>query len=72
MDELIRYIHAQARTAGVTLDKYDPDFIIGVIMEFLNQRNHILTPSGLKSKEELDFMEDQLQFYQANYAGDPD
>lgn len=72
MDELIRYIHNRARLAGVILDKHDPDFIMGVIMEFLNQRNHILTPSGLKSKEELDFMEDQLQFYQANYAGDPD
>lgn len=72
MDELLEHIRTRARGANLHLDQHDPDYIVGTIMTWLGNNNQILTPTGLKSKEELDFMEDQLQFYQANYAGDPD
>ena len=72
MNELLKHIRNRAVFALINLDKHDPDFIVGVIIEWLGQNNKILTPTGLRSKEELEYMEDQLQFYQANYAGDPD
>lgn len=49
MQELADYIHNRCISAGVHLDKYDPDFIIGVIMEWLNDHNAVLTASGLES-----------------------
>ena len=48
MVELCKYIHDRARSAGVTLDKYDPDFIIGVIMEWLSSHDFVLTETGLQ------------------------
>lgn len=40
-------IHREARSAGVNLDTYDPDFIIGVTMAFLAEHQAVLTPRGV-------------------------
>lgn len=40
-------IHRRARAAGVALDVYDPDFIVGVVMEFLAEHEAVLTPAGI-------------------------
>lgn len=61
MDELQNYIHMRAKAAGVILDKYDPDYILGVVMIWLGVKNQILTPTGLKSKEELDELRGQWE-----------
>lgn len=72
MDELLEHIRARARGANLHLDQHDPDYIVGTIMTWLGNNNQILTPTGLKSREELEHMEDELGWYHANYGGDRD
>lgn len=44
---LTNRIHDRARNAGVPLDTYDPDFIVGVIMSFLGDHDAVLTSHGI-------------------------
>jgi hypothetical protein len=48
MDALCEYIRMKCRDANVHLDTYDPDFILGVILEWLEKNNAKLTPTGLE------------------------
>jgi hypothetical protein len=52
MDELTEYIHMRAKAARVPLDKYDPDYILGVVMTWLGAHNMILTETGLEKNDE--------------------
>lgn len=45
-------IHKRARDAGVHLDVYDPDFIVGVIMSFLGDHDAVLTANGIFKEED--------------------
>lgn len=50
--ELCNRLKVEAKAAGVTLDKFDPDFIIGVVQNFLGEKNCAMTPNGIKSLRE--------------------
>lgn len=46
--QLTYRIGAEAKKVGVYFDRYDPDFILGVIMAWLGERDLALTANGLR------------------------
>ena len=45
---LLEHIRASCVSAGVDPDKYDPDFIYGVILMWLADKDAVLTPNGVR------------------------
>lgn len=48
---LVEYIKDQAEKAGVVLDFYDPDFLLGVIITWLGEHDCVLTETGVQKKD---------------------
>lgn len=45
---LTQHIHERAKAAGLSLDTYDPDFLLGTIEDFLRTNNLCITPKGIR------------------------
>lgn len=46
--ELFAHLAAECKKVRIPLDTYDPDFIVGTIMEFLMRKNAALTGRGVR------------------------
>ena len=50
---LIDYLKDQAEKAGLHLDTYDPDFLMGCILNWLGENDCVLTETGIQKKDWL-------------------
>jgi hypothetical protein len=46
--DLTNHLRAQLKKQGIFMDKYDPDFIMGVLMEWLRTNDAALTSAGVR------------------------
>lgn len=48
---LVDYIRDQSLKAGITLDTYDPDFFLGIVITWLSDNDCVLTETGVQKKD---------------------
>jgi hypothetical protein len=48
---LLAHLRDQAEKAGLPLDRYDPDFLMGCIITWLSDHDCVLTEIGVQKKE---------------------
>lgn len=46
--QLTNRMHERARAVGMVPDRYDPDFFLGVIIEWLAENDAALTGTGVR------------------------
>lgn len=48
---LTTHIAEKAKSAGLSWDTYDSDFLLGVVMEWLSEHKAVLTNNGVEKEE---------------------